>query len=648
MKRLTSAQTLSANRIAVKSLLFVYLLCFINMTGWAAKDITIDATTNSLVAPLARSYQWYQNNQKIEGATSQAFKVTKSGSYTVKIEDQQGNFTSQKALIQVTAAGTIIRIVIIGDSTVCNYASSAYPQTGWGQMLPFFFNSTNVSIENKAIGGRSSKSFYLQGRWTTIYNTLQPGNYVFIQFGHNDRDFSDTTRYADTATYSKYLRAYCNQTRAKGAYPVLVTPMNMNTWATATTMREVFCEGANDYRAAMIRVATSLKVPLIDLEKKSKALFESYGQEYTTYFLFHTYPAGEYPNYPNGNTDGTHFQENGAIELTRLIVQGMRELSSDATISPLVAQLVPTYNVTISSNNSSAALISKSAAFPSGINVTLKARLKTGGVFNNWSGSYSGTANPSIFVMSASAKSITGNFNNTGTTNTAIYEAENATISQAVTETINAGYSGASYVNTNNVLGSYIEWTVTPSTAGSYTLEFRHANGTTTDRPASVSVNGTTVISSLSFPGTGAFTTWVLASKQTVTLNAAANKIRLTATTANGCSNIDYLQVSGAGTLKAAEVNDLTLSLPVSNNLVIFPNPTEGSTFRISIGIEKKSEVQLIVTNLAGQIVLKQNLGIIEAGKLDQQVDAGFLAKGAYIVKIKTNAGEKTAKLILK
>jgi polygalacturonase len=122
------------------------------------------------------------------------------------------------------------------------------------------------------------------------------------------------------------------------------------------------------------------------------------------------------------------------------------------------------------------------------------------------------------------------------------YEAENATISQGVVESNWPGFSGAGFVNYTNVAGSYVQWTVNAAAAGPATLAIRFANGTTTDRPMDISVNGTVVASGVSFPGTGAWSAWQVRTLM-ATLNAGANAVRATAATANGGPNVDYLEV---------------------------------------------------------------------------------------------------------
>lgn len=124
------------------------------------------------------------------------------------------------------------------------------------------------------------------------------------------------------------------------------------------------------------------------------------------------------------------------------------------------------------------------------------------------------------------------------------YQAENATIYNAVISNEHSGYTGTGFVDYNNVTGSYVEWTVNVASSGTYTLTFRYANGTTTNRPLDIYVNGSKVISNLAFNGTGAWATW---STQTanVSLNSGSNKIRATATTSNGGPNMDKLDISG-------------------------------------------------------------------------------------------------------
>jgi hypothetical protein len=143
------------------------------------------------------------------------------------------------------------------------------------------------------------------------------------------------------------------------------------------------------------------------------------------------------------------------------------------------------------------------------------------------------------------------------------YEAENATISQGILETVHSGFSGTGYVNCDNVAGSYVEFTVNAAAAGNASVVIRYSNGTTADRPASVTVNGTVVNAGLSFPVTANWDTWAN-DTITVPLTVGANKLRLTGTTASGPANIDYVDVTastgGGGTTTIYQAESATLS----------------------------------------------------------------------------------------
>jgi hypothetical protein len=140
------------------------------------------------------------------------------------------------------------------------------------------------------------------------------------------------------------------------------------------------------------------------------------------------------------------------------------------------------------------------------------------------------------------------------------YEAENATISQGVLETTHTGFSGTGYVNADNVVGSYVEFTVNAAAAGTGTIAIRYSNGTTTDRPASVAVNGTVVNASLSFGATTNWDTWATTTV-TASLSAGTNKVRITGTTANGPANLDYVDVTlGTAAATTYEAESATLS----------------------------------------------------------------------------------------
>lgn len=274
------------------------------------------------------------------------------------------------------------KIYVVGDSTVSTYRDNVFPITGWGQVLTHYFQSATQVI-NHAIGGRSSRSFYQEGRWQAVVDELQAGDYVFIQFGHNDRDFSKEERYTPTADYAEYLQLYIDQAKAKGAIPVLITPMVLNAYRN-NVLRNVFTESGNDYAGTMKTVAQNNNVALIDLNQKSFELVQNVGPDYASRYLFMILPAGEYANYPDGSNDGTHFQQMGAVEMAGLITQGLQEISNRTDMQALVGNLKPTLPFSITATVSGAGLVTRNGAFPAGAPITLKALLTGNNYFNAW------------------------------------------------------------------------------------------------------------------------------------------------------------------------------------------------------------------------------------------------------------------------
>lgn len=213
-----------------------------------------------------------------------------------------------------------ITVYLAGDSTVSNYSSSLAPRAGWGQVLNQFFDD-QVVVKNEAIPGRSSKSFIDEGRLDTILNEIDKGDYLIIQFGHNDEKIKDPNRYTEPySTYKNYLKQYIDGARAKQAIPVLVTPVERRYF----TVDGVLSRTHGDYPAAMKELGLEEHVPVIDLTAKSHALFQKLGPK-STKDVFLCLDAQENGNYPNGVQDNTHFQKTGAKMLAQLVIDGIKE-----------------------------------------------------------------------------------------------------------------------------------------------------------------------------------------------------------------------------------------------------------------------------------------------------------------------------------
>lgn len=209
-----------------------------------------------------------------------------------------------------------------GDSTVKQNTILTYPQTGIGQMFDRFIRRYDVVIDNHAENGRSTKDFIDEGRLARIYDRITEGDFLFIQFGHNDEKISDPTRYTDPDTeYCENLERYVNAARNKKATPVFITPI----------ARREFAVKDADYRherwaAAMRRTAERLNVALIDLTAMTMELIARTDEDVVKNQWYMNLPAGVYAHFPNGLEDNTHLQPAGAMKFGELIAHRLYEL----------------------------------------------------------------------------------------------------------------------------------------------------------------------------------------------------------------------------------------------------------------------------------------------------------------------------------
>ncbi|MET0393318.1 MAG: rhamnogalacturonan acetylesterase [Chitinophagaceae bacterium] len=212
-----------------------------------------------------------------------------------------------------------ITVWLIGDSTMSVKDVKAYPENGWGMPFVYFFDSS-VTVDNRARNGRSTRSFMEEGLWTPVVNQLQEGDYVFIQFGHNDEVPTKKT-YTKEEDFRNNLKKYIADTRSHHASPVLLTPVARRKFDSTGHIVETHAVYAQIVRD----VAKEEKVPLIDLAEKGKALYQQMGPDASRY-LFNYLAPGEHPNYPAGKQDDTHFSELGARKIAELVLADIRSL----------------------------------------------------------------------------------------------------------------------------------------------------------------------------------------------------------------------------------------------------------------------------------------------------------------------------------
>ena len=222
-------------------------------------------------------------------------------------------------------------LYIIGDSTVKNSdGSGRNGQWGWGTVIDAYFDNSKIDIQNHAIGGRSSRTFLTDGRWDKILQTLTKGDYVIMQFGHNDSGpFDDTARARGTIkgigndsteiynpirkvkevvhSYGWYMRKYVNEAKAKGAIPIICSPVPRANYKNGKIIR-------SEYAVWAKQIANETAVDFIDLQETVAVEYE----KMDTVTVNHFFPA-----------DKTHTNKEGAVLNAKQVVAGIKQLNKN-------------------------------------------------------------------------------------------------------------------------------------------------------------------------------------------------------------------------------------------------------------------------------------------------------------------------------
>ncbi|MEP6262217.1 MAG: rhamnogalacturonan acetylesterase [Gillisia sp.] len=221
-----------------------------------------------------------------------------------------------------------ITFFLIGDSTLADKPySGSNPEKGWGQVLPLYFEE-GLKVKNHAVNGRSTKSFRAEGRWDTIQQKLKPGDYVLIQFGHNDQKEDSADRYAAADTdYRSNLVRYINDTRAKGAKPIIATPISRRSFDEKGVLEDTH----GRYSEVVREVAREYKVSLLDLHKRTVEVINQFGVERSKELFLH-YKNGDYEKFPEGKEDNTHLSPTGAFKVADLAIEEIKREVPELTV----------------------------------------------------------------------------------------------------------------------------------------------------------------------------------------------------------------------------------------------------------------------------------------------------------------------------
>ena len=249
------------------------------------------------------------------------------------------------ALLVLTAATQqkVTTIFVIGDSTAAKKdLSKGSPERGWGMALQCYFDEDFIRIDNHAVNGRSSKSFINEGRWQKVLDKIQPGDYVIIQFGHNDEKPQPDRHTEPGSTFDANLAKFVNETRERGGIPILMNPVVRRNFAKKEVKNDddealrntTFKDGANIkednilkdthglYAVQPQKVADSLHVNFVDATRITRDLEQSLGVE-ASKKLHMWYKPGEHPAIPDGKQDNTHYNIYGAHQVAKLLADAL-------------------------------------------------------------------------------------------------------------------------------------------------------------------------------------------------------------------------------------------------------------------------------------------------------------------------------------
>ena len=545
---------------------------------------------------------------------------------------------------------TSFTIHVAGDSTVQTYKDSAYPQTGWGQVLGYFFDGARVKVNNAALGGRSSKNFIEEGRLDGILKAAQKGDYLFVQFGHNDRDYSKEARYVPPEDFPGYIQKFVDEGKKKGVNVILVSPMNLN------GSRNVFSTGANNYdaRGMMQKIATNSKIPFVDLNMKAYNLYNTTYKnipDYVTRYLYKKLEKGEYPNYPDGVNDGTtHFQEMGSMGHAQLICEELEDnlknntnLSDEAkaALTTLVSAIKPRYTIKVQTNLSNyKGLITQTQYFPAGAPMTLRVT-PNGQTFEKWvdddcnelstkqiyygfktkarditytamfkggsecqkvnhgeEGSSGVDPTSSSSGEPGSSASIDTALCFTGVADTAWrspIDMSTPEVSDGSTDKDHEGYTGQGFYNISNSATSKAVYNLTSDqSASNARVMVRYAFAGTSNRDMKITIDKGTY--DVAFPPTGSWDKWDTVYIEDVWVDALDFQMTIASTTNDGGPNIDMIAFDIKGVYrtgcKPAKVeNDQQDTTPIrlAPNRGIAVQPARTRTFN-ALGRELPSE----------------------------------------------------------
>jgi lysophospholipase L1-like esterase len=287
------------------------------------KFASLTATINIRVPEISGT------NEKVIKKPRELYKLDWDNKMTLEFTDTRPCICA----LEITRVENVVTVYLAGNSTVVDQDDD--PWASWGQMFPRFLKQ-GIVVANHAESGLSLGSFLSGNRLKKVLSTMKPGDYLFIEFGHNDMKENGP---GDGAykSYSERMRLFITETRKKGGIPVIISPANRRSFGDDGKITN----SLGDYPSAARKVAQELNVPFIDLNGMTKTLYETLGTEKSKK-AFVIYPANSFPDQPNALNDNTHFNSYGAYQLAKCIIEGIR--ANNLGIKKFLIKGLPAYN----------------------------------------------------------------------------------------------------------------------------------------------------------------------------------------------------------------------------------------------------------------------------------------------------------------
>jgi len=273
------------------------------------------------------------NKRNTQIAADEYVQVKPREQYKLNWDDKLtlefNGISPQITSVSIEKADDVTTVFLCGNSTVVDQDQE--PWASWGQMIPSFFND-RIAFANYGESGESANTFIDAGRLKKILSQIKAGDYLFIEFGHNDQKQKGPGKGA-YYSYMTSLKTFIDEAHQRGAFPVLITPTQRRSFNTEGKINDTH----EDYPEAMKWLANKENIPLIDLHSMTRTLYEAMGIENSKKAFVH-YPANTFPGQTKALEDNTHFNPYGAYLIAQCIVEGIKTLHL-----PIAKEIVPGY-----------------------------------------------------------------------------------------------------------------------------------------------------------------------------------------------------------------------------------------------------------------------------------------------------------------